>query len=134
HSAMFEVSWCVSMYVTVLALEFAPVVFERLGMPRAMERWKTLAPWWTVVAVTAFVWLLSRDPLWTALACATFAVLAWAFRPKPGEKPVPIMLSIAAVTLSCMHQSSLGSLYLLMPDKLDPAWWSPILPVHFLLS
>ena len=54
--------------------------------------------------------------------------------PQPGEKPVPIMLAIAAVTLSTMHQSSLGSLFLLMPDKLDPAWWSPVMPVYFFLS
>src|SRR5678815_3991341 len=52
HSAMFEVSWCVSMYVTILALEFMPVVFERWGMHRAMERWKKLAPLWVVVAVS----------------------------------------------------------------------------------
>jgi len=134
HSAMFEVSWCVSMYVTILALEFMPVVFERWSMPRLKERWIALAPWWTVVATSGFVWMLSRNVLWAGLTAVTFAILAWAFRTKPGEKPVPVMLAIAAVTLSCMHQSSLGSLYLLMPDKLDPAWWSPILPVLFLLS
>ena len=44
------------------------------------------------------------------------------------------MLAIAAVTLSTMHQSSLGSLFLLMPDKLEPAWWSPVMPVYFFLS
>jgi formate dehydrogenase iron-sulfur subunit len=33
-----------------------------------------------------------------------------------------------------MHQSSLGSLFLLMPDKLGAAWWSPIMPVWFFLS
>jgi formate dehydrogenase iron-sulfur subunit len=44
------------------------------------------------------------------------------------------MLAIAAVTLSTMHQSSLGSLFLLMPDKLAPQWWSPVLPVSFFLS
>ncbi len=33
-----------------------------------------------------------------------------------------------------MHQSSLGSLFLLMPDKLAPQWWSPVMPVSFLLS
>ena len=41
------------------------------------------------------------------------------------EKPEPILLAIAAVTLSTMHQSSLGSLFLLMPDKLAAQWWSP---------
>ena len=33
-----------------------------------------------------------------------------------------------------MHQSSLGSLFLLMPDKLAAQWWSPVMPVNFFLS
>jgi formate dehydrogenase iron-sulfur subunit len=33
-----------------------------------------------------------------------------------------------------MHQSSLGSLYLLMPNMLAPQWWSPVMPVSFFLS
>jgi formate dehydrogenase iron-sulfur subunit len=134
HSAMFEVSWCVGLYVTILALEFMPVAFERWGMHKAMARWKTAAPVWVVVAVTLFVWLMSRSVLWAGLAFAVFGVLAWAFRTKAEEKPVPIMLAIAAVTLSTMHQSSLGSLFLLMPDKLDAGWWSPVLPISFFLS
>jgi formate dehydrogenase iron-sulfur subunit len=77
---------------------------------------------------------MSRNLVYAGLAFAVFGVLAWAFRPKPGEEPVPIMLAIAAVTLSTMHQSSLGSLFLLMPDKLDRAWWSPVMPVWFFLS
>lgn len=44
------------------------------------------------------------------------------------------MLAIAAVTLSTMHQSSLGSLFLLMPDQLAPQWWSPVMPISFFLS
>jgi formate dehydrogenase iron-sulfur subunit len=44
------------------------------------------------------------------------------------------MLAIAAVTLSTMHQSSLGSLYLLMPNMLAPQWWSPVMPISFFLS
>jgi formate dehydrogenase iron-sulfur subunit len=134
HSAMFEVSWCVGLYVTILFLEFMPVAFERWGMRKAMARWKTVAPLWVVVAVTLFVWLMSRNVFWAGLAFVVFGVLAWAFRPKVEEKPVPIMLAIAAVTLSTMHQSSLGSLFLLMPDKLDDAWWSPLMPVYFFLS
>jgi formate dehydrogenase iron-sulfur subunit len=134
HSAMFEVSWCVGLYVTILALEFMPVAFERWGMARAMARWRTGAPLWVVTAVTLFVWLMSRNVVWAGLAFVVFGVLAWSFRPRGEERPVPIMLAIAAVTLSTMHQSSLGSLFLLMPDKLDPGWWSPMLPVYFFLS
>src|SRR5678816_2425852 len=40
HSAMFEVSWCVGLYVTILLLEFLPVPLERLGLARAMAVWK----------------------------------------------------------------------------------------------
>jgi formate dehydrogenase iron-sulfur subunit len=60
--------------------------------------------------------------------------MAYAFRHREGEEPRPLMLAIAAVTLSTMHQSSLGSLFLLMPDKLNALWWSPIIPVNFFLS
>ena len=35
HSAMFEVSWCVGLYVTILLFEFLPVPFEHLGYQRA---------------------------------------------------------------------------------------------------
>jgi len=31
HSPLFEVGWCVLLYTAVLALEFSPAVFERLG-------------------------------------------------------------------------------------------------------
>ena len=134
HSAMFEVSWCVGLYVTVLIAEFLPVFLERLGHTAGMSTWKKWAPIYVVFAMTLFVWLMSRNVLYAAGATAVFGVLAWAFRAKPGEKPVPIMLAIAAVTLSTMHQSSLGSLFLLMPDKLNHLWWSPIMPVYFFLS
>jgi formate dehydrogenase iron-sulfur subunit len=59
--------------------------------------------------------------------------MAWIFRART-ERPEPIMLAIAAVTLSTMHQSSLGSLFLLMPNMVEPQWWSPLMPVHFFLS
>jgi formate dehydrogenase iron-sulfur subunit len=131
---MFEVSWCVGLYVTVLAFEFFPVPLEKLGLKSAMEAWRKWSPWYVVFAVSLFVYLMSRSVAYTAGAAAVFSVLAIAFRTRPGEKPVPILLAIAAVTLSTMHQSSLGSLFLLMPDKLDHAWWSPVMPVAFFLS
>jgi len=36
--------------------------------------------------------------------------------------------------LSTLHQSSLGSLFLIMPFKLHPLWYSNILPVQFFIS
>ncbi|HEX6085174.1 MAG TPA: 4Fe-4S dicluster domain-containing protein [Thermoanaerobaculia bacterium] len=130
HSAMFEVSWCVGLYVTILLFEFLPVPFERWGFTKSMAVWRKYSPLYVVGAMTLFVYLLSRSLGWTALTLMTFAALAYLFR----NRNVPIMLAIAAVTFSTMHQSSLGSLFLLMPDKLDALWWSPILPVHFFLS
>ena len=43
-------------------------------------------------------------------------------------------LVIVGVLLSTLHQSSLGSLYLIVPEKLHPLWYSPLLPVLFFLS
>jgi Ni/Fe-hydrogenase subunit HybB-like protein len=41
---------------------------------------------------------------------------------------------IMGVVLSCMHQSGLGSLMLIAPAKVHPLWYTPILPLLFLLS
>lgn len=85
HSVMFEVAWCVMLYTMVLALEFSPILFERLG-------WKK--PLALVHAIT-------------------------------------IPLVILGVILSMLHQSSLGSLYLIVPEKLYPLWYSPLQPFFF---
>lgn len=45
-----------------------------------------------------------------------------------------IPLVIFGVILSTLHQSSLGTLYLIVPEKLHPFWYSPLLPVFFFLS
>ena len=133
QSAMFEVAWCVSLYVTVLLIEFLPVPFERWGLGKAMALWRRWSGAYVAVAVSLFVYLLSRNLLYAAITLAIFSTLAWIFRAKD-DHAEPIMLAIAAVTLSTMHQSSLGSLFLLMPDKLAPQWWSPVLPISFFLS
>src|SRR3954447_10493231 len=49
-------------------------------------------------------------------------------------KAVLIPLVILGVILSTLHQSSLGTVYLIMPTKLHPFWYSPLLPVFFFLS
>ena len=133
HSAMFEVSWCVGLYITILLLEFLPVPFARYGYPEAaaaLRRWNGA---YVAGAVTLFVYLLSRNVLYALAAAVVFGTLAWVFRARD-QKAEPIMLAIAAVTLSTMHQSSLGSLYLLMPNMLARQWWSPVMPVSFFLS
>ena len=43
-------------------------------------------------------------------------------------------LVILGVLLSTLHQSTLGTLFTIVPHKLHPLWYSPILPVHFFIS
>lgn len=56
------------------------------------------------------------------------------------EKPLRIMRSITVplvivgVLLSTLHQSSLGTLYVIVPNKLHPLWYSGFLPVFFFIS
>jgi Ni/Fe-hydrogenase subunit HybB-like protein len=43
-------------------------------------------------------------------------------------------LVIAGVILSTLHQSSLDSLYLIVPEKVHPLWYTPLLPFFFFTS
>jgi len=43
-------------------------------------------------------------------------------------------LVIIGIMLSTLHQSSLGSLFLIMPHRLHPLWYSSLLPVQFFVS
>src|SRR3954451_3361982 len=55
-------------------------------------------------------------------------------RPLKVVRTILIPLVICGVILSTLHQSSLGTLYLIMPGKLHPFWYSPLLPAFFFLS
>ncbi|KUG25350.1 ni/fe-hydrogenase 2 b-type cytochrome subunit [hydrocarbon metagenome] len=41
---------------------------------------------------------------------------------------------IAGVVLSCLHQSSIGTLMVIAGQKMHPLWQTPVLPLLFLLS
>lgn len=88
HSVMFEVAWCVILYLTVLFLEFLPVVLEKFNLQTPLRFLQKLT--------------------------------------------IPIVLM--GVILSTLHQSSLGSVFLIVPNKLHPLWYTPILPLLFFLS
>jgi len=49
-------------------------------------------------------------------------------------KKVSIPLMIVGIILSTLHQSSLGSLFLILPQKMSQIWYSPLLPVYFYFS
>jgi Ni/Fe-hydrogenase subunit HybB-like protein len=88
HSVMFEVVWCITLYTTVLALEFSSAFFEKWQWKGALKIMKMLL----------------------------------------------FPLVIAGIILSYLHQSSLGAFYLIVPAKLNPIWYSPIIPQLFYLS
>jgi Ni/Fe-hydrogenase subunit HybB-like protein len=52
----------------------------------------------------------------------------------PTIKRFTVPIVIAGVTLSTMHQSSLGTLFVIMSPRLHPLWYSMLLPVFFLVS
>jgi Ni/Fe-hydrogenase subunit HybB-like protein len=93
HSVLFEVAMCVMLYLTVLALEFTPVVLEHPIFDKPVFR-----------AILRFL------------------------------KRVTIVLVIAGIVLSTLHQSSLGSLFLIAPYRVHPLWYSPILWILFFIS
>jgi Ni/Fe-hydrogenase subunit HybB-like protein len=55
-------------------------------------------------------------------------------RPLRLIKTVTVLIAAAGIVLSSLHQSSLGSLFLLMPYKLHALWWTPLLPLLFFAS
>jgi Ni/Fe-hydrogenase subunit HybB-like protein len=87
-SVLFEVGWCVALYLMCQFVEILPPIFEWLGA-------KKLRKW--------------------AVGLTTGA-------------------TVMAVTLSTLHQSSLGALFLIAPGKLHPLWYSMYLPVFFICS
>ena len=135
HSPLFEVAWCVMLYLTVLALELAPAVLEKFHWTRLARPWRALTPLYSTLALTFFVYAMSHSVAWSATAFAVFGLLAF-FLPRAVSRPssTPVLLIMFGIILSTCHQSTLGTLFLLMQEKLSHLWWTPMLPVNFLLS
>lgn len=49
-------------------------------------------------------------------------------------KTITIPLVVLGVVLSTLHQSSLGSLFLIIPGRMHPLWYSNIIPFLFIIS
>jgi Ni/Fe-hydrogenase subunit HybB-like protein len=88
HSVLFEVSWCVMLYTTVLGIDIFIM---------ALERFKK------------FEWVNFFRNIY-------------------------LVLVVAGIMLSTLHQSSLGALYLLMPEKMSPLWATGALGPLFYVS
>lgn len=107
HSVLFEVGMCVTFYLTVLYIEFLPIAIERFkGRVNLPGSLKSL-----------------NQPVERLLSFAESTL-----------SRVMLFFIIAGVVLSCMHQSSLGALMLIAPDKMNPLWYTPVLPLLFLIS
>ena len=107
NSALFEVGMCVASYLTVLYIEFLPIVVDRfkgkVNLPGMLKTFNGF-----------FERLLKILDVSLKKVMTTFIILG--------------------VVLSCMHQSSLGTLMVLASAKIHPLWQTPILPLLFLLS
>ena len=49
-------------------------------------------------------------------------------------RKITIPLVIVGSTLSTLHQSSLGSLFVIMSERLHPLWYTPLIPLLFFVS
>ena len=49
-------------------------------------------------------------------------------------RAITVPLVVLGIVLSTMHQSSLGTLFVLMPHRVHPLWYSAIMPVLFFVS
>jgi len=106
-SVLFEVGICVMIYLTVLYIEFLPIVTERfigkVNLPGSLKKFNQ-----------------SVDKLLRVL--------------DKGLEKTMFVFIIAGVVLSCLHQSSLGTLMVIAGPKMHPLWQTPILPLLFLIS
>ena len=106
-SVLFEVGLCVMAYLTVLYIEFVPIVVERF-----QGRVRLPGPLIAFNRPVEFLITLSGRTL----------------------RRVMSLFIIAGVVLSCLHQSSLGTLMVIAPTKMHPLWYTPVSPLLFLLS
>jgi Ni/Fe-hydrogenase subunit HybB-like protein len=80
---------------------------------------------WSVACHLAIYFVELCPPIFEWLNSDRFR--AWALKLTVGA-------TILVVTLSILHQSALGALFLLAPGKLHPLWYSSFLPVFFFVS
>lgn len=105
-----------------------------LGLPwniwHMMIYWNPHSPlfevgWCVMLYSTVLLLEFSPVPLEEASRYAKVRAFLMKFR---------LPLVFLGIMLSTLHQSSLGSLFLIMPFKLHPLWYSNILPIYFFIS
>jgi len=107
NSVLYEIALCVVSYILVLTVELSPAFAA--GLQQGYDKKEK-----------GYAWLQRfQKPL--------------AAVPRIAAVVLPFFV-LAGVVLSCMHQSSLGALLVIAPGKVHPLWYTPWLPVLFLLS
>lgn len=117
--------------------ELFVVVILLMDLGRWQQFYNVLLPWyWNLhsfmfqvsICLTLYIGVLLME-----VAPAILERLNWQ-RPLRLVRPLTILIAGAGIVLSALHQSALGSLFLLMPLKLHPLWWTPLLPLLFFTS
>ncbi len=117
-------------------LGYVLVVFALLiDLGRPWMIWHPIIMWnpHSVMFEVAWCVMLYTTVLAVEFSPAVLERLGWK-RPLAWVRSALPYFVIAGVLLSTLHQSSLGSLYLIVPNKLHSLWYSPMLPVLFFLS
>src|SRR5450759_4485605 len=111
------------------------IVALMFDLGRPYRIWHALVMWnpHSVMFEVAWCVMLYTTVLFLEFLPAVFERLGWR-SPLKYLRVAMIPLVILGVILSTLHQSSLGSLYLIVPHKLHPLWYTPLLPVLFYIS
>jgi c(7)-type cytochrome triheme protein len=104
-----------------------------VGQPWRM--WHPLVMWnpHSVMFEVAWCVMLYTGVLSIEFSPMLFERLGWQ-RPLRLVRALYTPFVILGVLLSMMHQSSLGTVFLIMPDKLHGLWYTPWLPVFFFIT
>src|SRR5690349_19936224 len=87
----------------------------------------------TVMVEVAYCVMLYTTVLSLEFSPIVLERFGW-HKPLKIVKAFLIPLVIGGVILSTLLQASLATVYLIMPDKLQPFWYSPLLPVFFFIA
>lgn len=106
-----------------------------IDLGRPYRVWHPVVMWnpHSVMFEIAWCVMLYTSVLLLEFLPVLFERLGWK-RPLRLLHAAMIPIVIAGVILSTLHQSSLGSMYLIVPEKLYPLWYSPFEPVFFFIS
>ena len=111
------------------------VVGLMFDLGRPWNIWRAMVLWnpHSVMFEVAWCVMLYSTVLGLEFSPMLFERLKWHAAVRVVKRVVVPLVGLGFL-LSTLHQSSLGSLYLIMPTKLHPLWYSPILPILFWIS